>query len=63
MKFRIRLLSQLTLLAVVLFPLAAWSQPAPREEPPAQSRQEALEPWQKMTPEERQELRERYQRW
>ena len=58
-----KLLSRLVLSALLLSPIAAQSQPTPQGDQPARTEQEALERWQKLTPEEKQELRERYQRW
>jgi hypothetical protein len=58
-----KLLSHLVLSALLLSPIAAESQPTPQGDQPGRTEQEALERWQKLTPEEKQELRERFQRW
>src|SRR4029434_885576 len=56
-------LPRLVLSALLASRIAPWSQPTPQGDQPARTEQEALERWQKLTPEEKQELRERYQRW
>ena len=52
----------LSLFALLLIASAAWAQSGPRFEQLAQSDQERLERWQRMTPEQKQELRERFER-
>ena len=52
-----------SLFALLLVASAAWAQSGPRAEQLAQSDQERLERWQRMTPEQKQELRERFERW
>ena len=54
--------SFLWLLTLLIAP-AAWAQPAPRAEVFAQNDNDTLERWQRMTPEQKQELRDRFQRW
>ena len=63
MKPVVKILPQIVIAVLFSLPLAAWSQPAPQREVPVQRDQETLERWQRMSPEEKQELRERYQRW
>src|SRR5439155_448506 len=50
-------------LLILLPPPASWSQSAPPSQVMAQNDQESLERWQRMTPQEKQELRDRFQRW
>src|SRR5581483_1677142 len=50
-------------LLAVLGAAPASAQSAPRGETLAQSDNDALERWQRMSPEQKQELRERFQRW
>ena len=58
-----KLLPSLGLSALLLSPIAAQTQSTPPGDAPAATEQGALERWQKLTPEEKQELRDRYQRW
>ena len=60
MKQLVRVLLYIVLAALFLFPAAVRSQ-VRRGEVLAQNDQEALDRWQRMTPKEKQELRERYQ--
>ena len=49
--------------ALFLLAAPAWSQTAPGAVMLAQGERDALDRWQKMSPEEKQEMRERFQRW
>ena len=50
-------------LMTLLMPGAIRAQPLPPRERLAQSDRDVLERWQRMTPEEQQQMRERYRRW
>ncbi|MGN6717568.1 MAG: DUF3106 domain-containing protein, partial [Candidatus Binatia bacterium] len=50
-------------LSLLLVASTAWSQSGSGSEQLAPSDQERLERWQKMTPEQKQQLRERFERW
>ena len=59
-------IKQLGLYLLVVFlspPAIGWSQSTSPRERLAQNDKQTLERWQRMTPEEKQEVRERFQRW
>ena len=62
MRLPTRTLSFLWLL-ILLSAAPAWSQSGPRGVILAQADKDAVERWQRMTAEEKQEMRERFQRW
>src|ERR671910_1007011 len=63
MKSAMNCLRLLVLFSFLSAPSAAWSQSKFLGEPPAQSEGEAANRWQKMTPEQKQQLRDRFDRW
>ena len=62
MKRYTNVLYLILLLGVLWPPLLAWGQTGAHRDLPSLSDQQALERWQRMTPEEKQDLRERYRR-